>query len=89
MAPIRYRIRRRTGSGRAAASSRSSIRPRGRAANATDLYFVGFAGDAREDVFRKDVQAARRVMDERWGTEGRSVTLINNPRTLLEFPPPR
>ena len=52
----------------------------------TDLYFIGFAGDAREDVFRKDVQAARKVMDERWGTSGRSITLINNPRTLLEAP---
>ncbi len=52
----------------------------------TDLYFVGFAGDAREDVFRKDVQAAQRMMDERWGTEGRSLALINNPRTLLESP---
>ena len=39
-----------------------------------------------QDVFRKDVQAAQRVMDERWGTDGRSVTLINNPRTLLEAP---
>jgi hypothetical protein len=54
--------------------------------DATDLYFVGFAGDAREDVFRKDVLAAQRVMDERWGTEGRSLALINNPRTLLEAP---
>jgi hypothetical protein len=54
--------------------------------NITDLYFVGFAGSAREDVFRKDVQAAQRVMDERWGTEGRSIALINNPRTLLEAP---
>ena len=54
--------------------------------NVTDLYFVGFAGDAREDVFRKDVLAAQRVMDERWGTEGRSLALINNPRTLLESP---
>ena len=54
--------------------------------NVTDLYFVGFAGDAREDVFRKDVLAAQRVMDERWGTNGRSVSLINNPRTLLESP---
>ena len=52
--------------------------------NVTDLYFVGFAGDAREDVFRKDVEAAQRVMDERWGTDGRSLALINNPRTLLE-----
>jgi len=53
---------------------------------ATDLYFVGFGGDAREDVFRKDVLAAQNVMDERWGTAGRSVALINNPRTLLESP---
>jgi hypothetical protein len=51
-----------------------------------DLYFVGFAGDAREDVFRKDVLAAQKVMDERWGTEGRSIALINNPRTVLETP---
>jgi hypothetical protein len=54
--------------------------------NVADLYFVGFAGDAREDVFRKDVLAAQKVMDERWGTEGRSLALINNPRTLLEAP---
>jgi hypothetical protein len=52
----------------------------------TDLYFVAFAGDAREDVFRKDVEAAQKVMDERWGTKGRSIALINNPRTLLEAP---
>jgi hypothetical protein len=51
-----------------------------------DLYFVGFAGNAPEDVFRKDVQAARRVMDERWDTSGRSLALINNPRTLLDTP---
>ena len=51
-----------------------------------DLYFVGFAGDARDDVFRKDVQAAVRVMDERWNTSGKSVSLINNPRTLLDTP---
>lgn len=53
---------------------------------ATDLYFVGFAGDAREDVFRRDVLAAQQVMDERWGTDGRSIALVNNPRTLLELP---
>jgi hypothetical protein len=53
---------------------------------ATDLYFVGFAGDAHEDAFRKDVEAAQKVMDERWGTDSRSIVLINNPRTLLEAP---
>src|SRR4029078_5991487 len=55
-------------------------------ANVTDLYFVGFAGDAREDGFRKDVVAAQKVMVDRWGTNGRSVLLVNNPRTLLETP---
>lgn len=52
----------------------------------TDLYFVGFAGSAPEDVFRKDVLAAQKVMDEHWDTESRSVVLINNPRTLLDTP---
>lgn len=52
----------------------------------TDLYFVGFAPDATEDVFRKDVLAARDLFDERFDTEGRSVTLINNPQTVLDVP---
>jgi hypothetical protein len=52
----------------------------------TDLYFIGFGGDANEDVFRKDVLAAQKVMDEHWDTEGRSIVLINNPRTLLDTP---
>lgn len=52
----------------------------------TDLYFVGFAPWGREDVFRKDVDAAQRVMDSRWGTSGRSLLLINNPQTLITAP---
>ncbi len=52
----------------------------------TDLYFVGFAPYGREDVFRKDVDAAQRVMDARWGTTGRSVVLVNNPQTLISAP---
>jgi hypothetical protein len=55
-------------------------------AGVVDLYFVGFAGDASEDVFRKDVEAAKRVMDEKWGTNDRSLLLVNNPRTLLTTP---
>lgn len=52
----------------------------------TDLYFVAFGGYASEDVFRNDVEAARKIMDERWETKGRSVVLLNNPRTSLEIP---
>jgi hypothetical protein len=51
-----------------------------------DLYFVGFAPYAREDVFRKDVELARDLMNERFDTDGRSIVLINNPRTMLTEP---
>ena len=46
----------------------------------TDLYFVGFAPYAREDVFRKDMEVARDLFDDRFDTDGRSIVLINNPR---------
>jgi len=52
----------------------------------TDLYFVGFAPDAAEDVFRKDIVAARELFDRRFDTDGRSVSLINNPQTVLDVP---
>jgi len=52
----------------------------------TDLYFVGFAPYGAQDVFRKDVEAAQHVMDERWDTRGRSIVLVNNPQTLLTSP---
>jgi len=52
----------------------------------TDLYFIGFAGDAREEPWRNDVEAAQHAMDERWDTRGRSITLLNSPQTLLQTP---
>ncbi|MEP7206167.1 MAG: C13 family peptidase [Casimicrobiaceae bacterium] len=52
----------------------------------TDLYVVGFGGYAGEDVFRKDLELAQRVLDDRWDTRERSVMLLNNPRTLLQTP---
>jgi hypothetical protein len=52
----------------------------------TDLYFVGFAPYAGEDVFRKDIEVARDLFDDRFDTDGRSVVLINNPQTMLDTP---
>jgi Peptidase C13 family len=52
----------------------------------TDLYFVGFAPYAGEDVFRKDMELARDLFDQRFDTEGRSIVLLNNPRTVLHQP---
>ncbi len=55
-------------------------------AGVTDLYFVGFAPFAGEDVFRKDMDLARELFDERFDTDGRSIVLVNNPKTVLEQP---
>lgn len=52
----------------------------------TDLYFLGFAGTATQDVFLKEVRAAQRLFDERFDTRGRSLLLINNPHTIEEAP---
>lgn len=52
----------------------------------TDLYFVGFAGDASQDVFLKELTVARQTFDERFGTAGRSVLLVNNPQSAAALP---
>lgn len=52
----------------------------------TDLFFVGFAGDAQEDVFLHEAEAAQAVLDDRFGTSGRSLLLANNPQTVDRLP---
>ena len=51
-----------------------------------DLYFVGFAGTAGQDVFLSEVRAVRELFDRRFDTAGRSVMLVNNPQTLETLP---
>jgi hypothetical protein len=55
-------------------------------AGTTDLYFVGFAPDARKPGVVADIDGAQRAMDERWDTHGRSVVLMNSPLTVAERP---
>lgn len=52
----------------------------------TDLYFVGFAGQADERVFFNDVSLARNVLDRRFNTAGRSLVLVNNADTVYNAP---
>jgi hypothetical protein len=54
--------------------------------DATDLYFVGFAGHAHQDVFMKEVRAVRGLFDKRFDTKHRSLLLINNPATIETAP---
>ena len=52
----------------------------------TDLYFIGFAPYAGEDVFRKELDVIQPLMDHRFDTAGRSLRLVNNDRTLRQYP---
>lgn len=51
-----------------------------------DLYFVGAAGYSGQDVFMKEVRSVSALFKERFGTEGRSVLLINNAKSVAEYP---
>ena len=52
----------------------------------TDLYFVGFVGDGHDDVYRQDMLAAQRAMEERFDVADRTVSLVSSPATLLDTP---
>lgn len=43
-----------------------------------DLYFLGIGGDGSQGVFRREVEFVRDQFDHRFGTQGRSLTLINS-----------
>ncbi|HHJ13419.1 MAG TPA: hypothetical protein ENJ79_03455 [Gammaproteobacteria bacterium] len=51
-----------------------------------DLYFLGFAGYARQDVFRKETEYARQLFDRRFDTAGRSLMLVNHLDTRDSLP---
>jgi hypothetical protein len=51
-----------------------------------DLYFVGFAPDARKGGFRAEIDDVRHALDDRFGTGGRSINLVNHASTVAEAP---
>ena len=51
-----------------------------------DLYFVGFAPDARQPGFHAEIDDVRDALDARFGTTGRSINLINHASTVIEAP---
>jgi hypothetical protein len=51
-----------------------------------ELYFVGFAPDASQDVFVNEMRFVRRLFDERFGTGRHSIALVNSYDALEEFP---
>lgn len=51
-----------------------------------DLYFVGVAPYASEDVFARELAHVRKLFDQRFATAGRSLVLVNSPATLEQIP---
>lgn len=51
-----------------------------------DLYFIGFAGYASQDVFLKEANYVRALLDRRFDTHERSLVLVNNAKTIGRFP---
>jgi hypothetical protein len=50
------------------------------------VYFVGFAGVAEEHVFAEEIKLAARIVDERFGTAGHQLLLINDRRDIDTYP---
>jgi hypothetical protein len=50
------------------------------------IYFVGFAGVAEQHVFAEEIKLAARIVDERFGTSGHQLLLINDRRDIDTYP---
>lgn len=51
-----------------------------------DLYFLGLAGYADEDVFMNEAMRAKELFDDQFDTNERSLLLINNDETVKDLP---
>lgn len=51
-----------------------------------ELYFVGFAPDASQDVFLSELRFVKRLFGERFGAAGRSIALASSYTALDELP---
>ena len=53
---------------------------------AAEIYFVGFAPDAAEDVFESEVKHVEALFRDKLDAEGRTVLLVNSRNTVDELP---
>jgi Peptidase C13 family len=51
-----------------------------------EIYFVGMAPYADQDVFKREITAARDIVDDRLGTRGRSILMVNHRDTTGTLP---
>lgn len=51
-----------------------------------NVFYLGFAGDGEQDIFKREEQFAQQVLGEHFGSEDRSVELINDNDDRESFP---
>jgi len=51
-----------------------------------DMYVLAIGGDGSLEVFRREAEYVRAEFDERYGTKGRSIALVNSRRTVASAP---
>lgn len=51
-----------------------------------DMYLLAVAGDGSQEVFRREVEFVRTQFDRAFGTQGRSLALINSRNTVASAP---
>jgi hypothetical protein len=51
-----------------------------------DVYFIGYAPDATQDVFRRELDVIHTLMNQRFDTAGRSLRLQNHSSSLSTYP---
>ena len=52
----------------------------------TDIFLIGMAGDADQDVFMKEVDGVARLFCERFDADGHTIRLVNNNKSLASSP---
>ncbi len=66
------------------AAAAARVRPT--QAGKTSLYFVGFAGDGDPPLFRREAQFAAEAFARRYGTDGRTLLLVNDIEDRDSYP---
>jgi hypothetical protein len=51
-----------------------------------NMYLLAIGGDGSQEVFRREVEFVRKQFDHEFGTQGRSLTLINSRSSVAEVP---
>lgn len=53
---------------------------------AANVYFLGVAGDGKQSVFRREIETVSAVLNERYNTQGRSISLVNHHDSAADYP---